>query len=513
MFEELNRHRAAVSENIQKGFEIGFTAEEDAISKAHKEGDIHPNGKWVWTRLPSGKYDWRVIKNQQAHQPSGGSASSGAVKSWDKLSDFYKNGSDERKLWNEWNMFQRTGDPMRMSNMASILEKKFPAIAQWKQTAPNTGKSVLTAIDGDGNEVASIDLSGKTVDLPALQTFMDKCSAIKEKKQSKFTRQELRDDYSKAEWADNAEKKALGAKYGLTSLKKVDIQKAILLQLREVRKTATSFDVEDVRDFFRLEPGILKIKDWLKDEGIGFVKYLKEHELEYLKKHKIDKWIGWPIGNNNYQLSYSDKDALKRYAKITEYLEEATPRPRTAKDDAFDGLVRKFTDLLANYKEEYLGRVKDYARQRYNVTLPGRLQEYREKYKELQEEGKRLDWRTDKDEYEENRKARVKLSNKIDAIEKFFNKYKKLTDYVADCEKIAKEEFEDNIKTLSDRIMREELNTDKLVVKSVHDDPKVFNMKITDGTKNLYCRSILAAMYSAYMIPHYRFIITNRKDG
>lgn len=413
MFEDLNNHRAAVTENIQKGFEIGFTPEEDSISKAHKEGDIHPNGKWVWTRLPSGKYDWRVIKK---------TASSAA-----------------------------------------------PAASVKKEEEP--------------------------------------------KQKARFTRQELRDDYGKVEWADNADKKTIAAKYGVNSLKKADIQRAILVQLREARKTATSFDLEDVRDFFHQEPGILKIKDWLKEEGLAFVKYLKEHELEYLKKHKLDKWIGYPISNNMWGLSYSDKDALKRYAKITEYLEEATPHPRTAKDDIFDGLVRKFTDLLANYKDEYLGRVKDYARQRYNVTLPGRLQQYREKYKELQEESKRLDWRVDKEEYEENRKARVKLSNQIDAIEKFFNKYKKLTDYVADCEKIAKEEFEDNIKTLSARIMKEELDTDKLVVKSVHDDPKVFNMKITDGTKNLYCRSILAAMYSAYMIPHYRFIITNRKDG
>lgn len=47
MFEEINQHRKAVEEQIQKGFEIGFTAEENSISKAHKEGDIHPNGKWV----------------------------------------------------------------------------------------------------------------------------------------------------------------------------------------------------------------------------------------------------------------------------------------------------------------------------------------------------------------------------------------------------------------------------------------------------------------------------------
>lgn len=71
MFEELNQHRAAVAEQIQKACEIGFTGNE--LEKAHNVGDIHPNGKWVWTQLPSGKYDWRVIKKTGA--PSGGAAS------------------------------------------------------------------------------------------------------------------------------------------------------------------------------------------------------------------------------------------------------------------------------------------------------------------------------------------------------------------------------------------------------------------------------------------------------
>lgn len=76
MFEELNQHRAAVAEQIQKACEIGFTGNE--LEKAHKVGDIHPNGKWVWTQLPSGRYDWRVIKKTSA--PAGGAAPSTAQK-------------------------------------------------------------------------------------------------------------------------------------------------------------------------------------------------------------------------------------------------------------------------------------------------------------------------------------------------------------------------------------------------------------------------------------------------
>ncbi len=61
MFEDIQKYRQAVQENIEKSFQIGFTESED-LQKAHNVGDIHPNGKWVWTQLPSGKYDWRVIK-------------------------------------------------------------------------------------------------------------------------------------------------------------------------------------------------------------------------------------------------------------------------------------------------------------------------------------------------------------------------------------------------------------------------------------------------------------------
>ncbi len=74
----INARRQAVAENIEKAMTVGFTPDEELekalgagydpngedgnVEKAHQVGDIHPNGKWVWTQLPSGKYDWRTIK-------------------------------------------------------------------------------------------------------------------------------------------------------------------------------------------------------------------------------------------------------------------------------------------------------------------------------------------------------------------------------------------------------------------------------------------------------------------
>ena len=73
MFEELNERRQAVAYNIAKSFEndiekaigAGYDPEGgdgDEVEKAHQVGDVHPNGKWVWTEYKPGKFDWRGIK-------------------------------------------------------------------------------------------------------------------------------------------------------------------------------------------------------------------------------------------------------------------------------------------------------------------------------------------------------------------------------------------------------------------------------------------------------------------
>lgn len=41
---------------------------EDLFEKAHKDGDMHPNGKWVWvSSAAGGKGDWRTL-NGRAHK-------------------------------------------------------------------------------------------------------------------------------------------------------------------------------------------------------------------------------------------------------------------------------------------------------------------------------------------------------------------------------------------------------------------------------------------------------------
>lgn len=56
MFEELQKHREDIQNNILKSFE-------NDIEKAHVDGEMHPNGKWHWvSSAAGGKGDWRVKK-------------------------------------------------------------------------------------------------------------------------------------------------------------------------------------------------------------------------------------------------------------------------------------------------------------------------------------------------------------------------------------------------------------------------------------------------------------------
>lgn len=65
---DIRKRRALINHQISKGFNDNFDQEniskayDDEFNKAHKVGDVHPNGKWVWTEYKPGKFDWRGVK-------------------------------------------------------------------------------------------------------------------------------------------------------------------------------------------------------------------------------------------------------------------------------------------------------------------------------------------------------------------------------------------------------------------------------------------------------------------
>lgn len=101
MDEIIKRHRAMVAERLTQGFS---PVHRDAISKAQEgfddiekarvvrqDGDIHPNGKWVWSsQAAGGKGDWRVIK-----KPKDGSPAPAPAKKETKSADVTKESGEK----------------------------------------------------------------------------------------------------------------------------------------------------------------------------------------------------------------------------------------------------------------------------------------------------------------------------------------------------------------------------------------------------------------------------------
>lgn len=70
--------------------------------------------------------------------------------------------------------------------------------------------------------------------------------------------------------------------------------------------------------------------------------------------------------------------------------------------------------------------------------------------------------------------------------------------------------FDMKVFSLADKLNKKGFTT-SCKFSAISDDPKLFDTVITDGSKKVHARSILAAENSERMVAHFRFIITNSK--
>lgn len=80
----IKKHRQMVALRLSQGFQLPTAYQGEGLTKGgdeyndiekarvvRQDGDIHPNGKWVWvSSAAGGKGDWRVIKKQKGDNPA-----------------------------------------------------------------------------------------------------------------------------------------------------------------------------------------------------------------------------------------------------------------------------------------------------------------------------------------------------------------------------------------------------------------------------------------------------------
>ena len=326
--------------------------------------------------------------------------------------------------------------------------------------------------------------------------------------------EQLRKDYNDAFDVTGQEKKDLIAKYNVDSKKAKDIQKAILIKLQEIRKNKKEFDENDLRDFSRMSDSDTQYFAELKKENNDFVKFLLEtYEKELKGKRDLFKYVNL-TSFSSYSFSPAEKWQIKRYQKIREEFMSRDPKNIKAKEEekySIDTLITKLGSELEEFKKEYLKRVEDSANRAYD-NLPSEIEKMTKNLEEMEAE------------YEEKKKelkgymARYyaeepvrKYRNKVDSKKAILRRFTTKKSFIDYCIDEAEKTFKGNVDALAHRVYEKKFDVENIKVSNVKDDPKIFKLMIEDGKQKLYCRSILAAEFSSKMIPHFRFIMTDRK--
>ena len=314
------------------------------------------------------------------------------------------------------------------------------------------------------------------------------------------------------------QKKELALKYGIESKKVKEIEHEILLQMRALRFNKKEFDNTDIRFYYRLD---VPEKTKLEGECTQFIMFLKDYFFKRMQERKLDKKVSLAkIRDWNYHMTSADRSLILDYLKCIDVLDSRDIdkiETKKAKEEVIESIRLQLVSQTTEFYEQYLNDAEAWATKTYDAA-PERLEYFIEKRRNLEvkrdEVVNRLKaengWRYMYDpEYKKIDGSINRLSESINELKMILNKTKVV--FIQENREDAENTFNRNIANLAEKLYEKEFEFSKIKVNSISKDPKLFELEVTDGNITLYARSIWAAEYSDKMIPHFRFIITNKR--
>lgn len=352
-----------------------------------------------------------------------------------------------------------------------------------------------------------------------------------------YSKTEMIADYN-SDFYNSLVKKTKAAKYKLDSKKTGDIQNAILEQMRLERNTRTVFEDDDCEWFFRLKGADSVIAKTLYEvlncENIEFVKFYFAFLTKCASKPRFSakpengtmldlykKLASLAPNDRRYFASTSEIYSAKRYWMIKEYIKSHSEEGIAAAAEN-DKIITTILDVLVeqmkDYRENYIVRVTEFFTKKYKLfpsVLEDTVRQIANVETELLKRKNELKGESFSVRYHD-----VTARNLTKTIDKLRSKKERIRSILrtySEAEYVDKEvtnainQFDADVRELANRIKDKEFNIDTMTISRIHEDPKLFEMHITDGTKHMYARSIVAAEFSEKVRAHYRFIITDRK--
>ena len=335
-----------------------------------------------------------------------------------------------------------------------------------------------------------------------------------------YSMQEMITDYTiLGDYPTMTQKKELALKYGIESKKVKEIEHEILLQMRALRFNKKEFDNTDIRFYYKLD---VPEKTKLQGESTAFIMFLKDSFFKRMQERKLDKKVSMAkIRDWNYYMSSADRSLILDYLKCVDVLDSRDidkVETKKAKEEVIEGIRLQLVSQTKEFYEQYLADAEAWATKKYD-SAPKRLEYLTEKRQNLKIKMDEVEARLKAEkgwgylyepEYKELSGSVNKLSRSIDELKMILNKTK--SDFIQENREDAENTFNRNIANLAEKLYEKEFEFSKIKVNSISKDPKLFELEVTDGNITLYARSIWAAEYSDKMIPHFRFIITNRRQ-
>ena len=315
------------------------------------------------------------------------------------------------------------------------------------------------------------------------------------------------------------QKKEIALKYGIESKKVKEIEHEILLQMRALRFEKKEFDNMDLRFYYRLD---VPEKTKLQGESTAFIMFLKDRFFKRMQERKLDKKISMAkIRDWNYYITSDDRSLILDYLKCIDILDSRDIdkiETKKAKEEVIEGIRLQLVSQTKEFYEQYLADAEAWATKTYDAA-PERLEYLTEKRQNFKIKMDEVEARLKAEkgwgylydpEYKELSRSVNKLSRSINELKMILNKTK--NDFIQENREDAENTFNHNIANLAEKLYEKEFEFSKIKVNSISKDPKLFELEVTDGNITLYARSIWAAEWSDKMIPHFRFIITNKRQ-
>lgn len=333
---------------------------------------------------------------------------------------------------------------------------------------------------------------------------------------------EIRADIEQVNYASSlSEKKAIAAKYGISSARKDDIIDALLRLLRNERRKSSQFTVEDVRDFGKLSDYPEQYKKavaYFSEEPRAFLEYYHRFLWDQLGKRHLQDKLDYTFGTGH--VTYSDISLCNQYKAVDRYLKETTTEAVAAKEKetaSIESILSALVPQMADFKKSFLAKVRANSEQFYAV-IPSKIESFLNLYRKYEQKAKdrraELNGNTYRDSlYREYSNFASDFWNSVSSLRGIVRKYPTSEGFVSNALDEAEHNFDLNTRSLAERLLAKGINPESLEVKHIDDDPKYFTMVVTDGERTLYARSIVAAEFSEKVTTHYRFIITERRPS